>query len=262
MYVRNYGLPPRSGGHGGETAYLKTVNPAEEGVKHPSAESTEIPDAETAERSSSADIVRDASILNENPECVTVSRNETGDITATDNEGAEKEASTVQGRARFGEHGVPPQPLRRRRLPTKSGSISEAPISAAVGVSYSEQPAEKRGFPEASGGEPVSNILGDSASKDLYLPERSQKNIETPVKNGCDTEVRPEGHGYDRRTFTARGQRAKQKGGKGQEHLLSNEDILLGGLLLLLMNDHADDDILLILAFLFVSGLGGDNSTC
>ncbi|MBR2460755.1 MAG: hypothetical protein IKB34_05965 [Clostridia bacterium] len=237
MYVRNYGVPPRTSVRG-ETAHLRTVASEETGTLNDADKDiveeidSAVSDKNTAslsEDSGGEGAVKDMSASAEGAEA----RKDNAAPSENTADAGEAAAPT-----KFGEHGIPPQPLKRRKRPTPAAVFPDIP--------HSDKAKAERENREAPG-EIGDNISGkkdtNGEKKEGYCEESAAPRLEERRE-----ELR----------YPPRRLRERHRYGGQREHLLSEEDVLLGGLMLLLLNDHADDDIILLLAFLFISGLGGD----
>lgn len=118
---------------------------------------------------------------------------------------------------KFGQNGIPRQPLRRRRL-----RISTTEVESPPSVTPEIEPES----PHQSN--PIRN-----ADKDIFETRTDTGSFDSQCS--CDAPL------------TKNANDAANTG-------ISTEDLLLGALLLLLINDHTNDGILLILGFIFITG--------
>jgi len=222
MYVRNYGMPPKS--------IKKDDNGAGIGISTPP----------TATSPSSAE----GNITVPSANAVT----ETDTLPPSERDFAESEQTPENGgvaeTSKFGANGLPRQPLRRRKLPTNAQSRGKSceNNSYPSATTVSEPPNLI-----APSAEPIMPFISSCDEQKRCEGEQAQRETAACADSSADSCISPSDN------------RCRNTESRGKNRIFDNfstEELLLGGLILLLINDRASDDILLILAFLLVSGTG------
>ena len=205
MYVRNYGIPPRSIKREGETALFKASPPdnASEEIVGGFNATSEPQGGNTAKAEAPSEIIRSEAI----PTC------------------EEEQAERCNDIKVFGERGIPPQPLRRRKLIKRRISDEISPIlDGECDIAVQREEITER----------------DESSRNIPNPKTPCVSHSDPLSASHHCEERALKHSCTEQPK--------------KDHGFSAEELFLGGLLLLMMGDHANDDILIMLAFLLFSG--------
>lgn len=220
MYVRNYNSSQTP--HHSVSSFQDS---AEETIDHSDADPDTAENANQTGNAVSDNFSRQGNAGTENGIFELLPRDPIQSDVSTDKETSNEQLSDIQKEIfapdvterKFGQNGIPRQPLRRRRLRIPPSEVESQP---SVTPEIEPEPPHQSN-PIRNADKDIFEMRTDTDSSD------SQCIRDVPlIKNAQD---------------------AVNTG-------ISTEDLLLGALLLLLINDHTNDGILLILGFIFITG--------